>query len=622
MSSDANYIELVEKAQLGDEGSLNLLAELARERLRVFVYRLALEEHRTQDIVQESMLEMFKILGQLKNADRFWPWLYRIALNKFRHHHRAERRQSTAQMSQIGSASMSRAKQEGLEKLVGRELKQIVTTAMRALTAPQRAVLCMRCYDEMSYSEIADSLGCTELAARRLFYRAKKSLQKQLSRQGLGKGSLLTALVLFGKMTAPNEAAAAGVSVTAATTKVGVAASVAVMAGSKAVVLPLVTAGVLTVGAVVATSGPGSTIAVPDNTPFADSRVAVQTGQSAEAVDECWYYFPESAEGPVMMWAMKSDSKGNSTCVWRQNEKANYRYDSGKNTVYVVNHRIWRSDLAVWRLPTDRPGFRQFLSRSDGLTEQMDYVSHPQKGLLVINGGGGEGSPNRLRTFRHRHLFDEEFFLYDWPAGVRTVDRRDAMHKRGWTYFTIEGRIDGERVSGTGRLPFVYEMSQDHTPWLRLKLGNRLKIEDNGIEALVYDSAGKVTASYAGGSFFKGLARPWMGLHTIDTVRRDAAEQQVPFETEFEPEGNKAKVTLGRDVADFVYTIDMETDVVDSITISAGDAMQGQLSFAYLQDIEEEGDEFIEPRVSRSYGSKRRASPGILWLLQLVTRGS
>lgn len=77
-----NYIELVEQAQLGDEQSLNRLAELARERLRVYVYRLTLSDDLTQDVLQESMLEMFKFLDKLEKADRFWPWLRRIAANK------------------------------------------------------------------------------------------------------------------------------------------------------------------------------------------------------------------------------------------------------------------------------------------------------------------------------------------------------------------------------------------------------------------------------------------------------------------------------------------------------------------------------------------------------------
>ena len=52
MNDNIDYIELVEKAQLGDKESLNRLAEAARLRLRQYVQRLTLDQDLTEDIVQ------------------------------------------------------------------------------------------------------------------------------------------------------------------------------------------------------------------------------------------------------------------------------------------------------------------------------------------------------------------------------------------------------------------------------------------------------------------------------------------------------------------------------------------------------------------------------------------
>ena len=43
----------------------------------------------------------------------------------------------------------------------------------------------------------------------------------------------------------------------------------------------------------------------------------------------------------------------------------------------------------------------------------------------------------------------------------------------------------------------------------------------------------------------KACARPWMGLHSIDIVRRDAAERQVPFQTTLTPDGKEVQVDDG-----------------------------------------------------------------------------
>ena len=89
------YIKLVKQAQLGDKDALERLAEVARECLRVHVYRLVLADAATEDIVQECMIVMFQILHKLKRRDRFWAWLYGIAHNKILHYHRAEGRQNS-----------------------------------------------------------------------------------------------------------------------------------------------------------------------------------------------------------------------------------------------------------------------------------------------------------------------------------------------------------------------------------------------------------------------------------------------------------------------------------------------------------------------------------------------
>jgi hypothetical protein len=222
---------------------------------------------------------------------------------------------------------------------------------------------------------------------------------------------------------------------------------------------------------------------------------------------------------------------------------------------------------------------------------------------------------------RHYQALEEEYVRYSWPGGVEFIDNRDAMHKRGWTYFRVEGRIGRQRVTGTGRVPFVYAARREYSPWLRLKVGNRLRVVDSGTSAAVYDSDGKVAARYTGGSFFAGLGRPWMGLHTIDTVRRDAAKEQVPFETKYKPGDDKAEVILTCPQGKLIYTVDMEADVIDEIAISAGHGKEGFLKFSYLQRIEKEGDEFVEPRVSGSYGGMRRESRGMLWLFEIAFSG-
>jgi RNA polymerase sigma factor (sigma-70 family) len=543
------------------------------------------------------MLEMFKVLGKLERADRFWPWLRGIAFNKIRRHYMEEKHRRAVSVSKLQNPRRGCTEdQAGLAKLVSEELKQVVSSTMGELKPRYRKVLVMRCYEEMEYSEIAELMGCSELSSRVLFCRAKRALQKHLSHKGFRKGFLVTALVLFGKMTAPSEVAAAGVSITAVTTKVGLAAGVVGAVSGKTAVVSLATAGVLAVGTMVTTSAFDGTKKLPEKKPVKSLQITGQVEPAQGGVEERWYYYPRSVDGPVMLRLVNWDSqRKKSYGRWWQDDRANYCFVKNSNTIYINNFRMFNSKLDVQALPTDGPGFIDFVSTVEGQNNEMKYVSGKGHGLLVITRSGGEENGNQFRIVQHNNVMDEEYFRYKWPPEAVEVDNRDMMHKRGWTYFKITGQIDGKEVVGRGRIPFVCATSQRHWPWVVLKVGDNIVNQ----------------------ACFAGLSRPWMGLHTIDTVRRDAVREWVWFETRYTSDEVKVEVLVTYRQVKLLYTINMEKDVIEKITFLVEDDHRGELSFIYLQEIDNIGSEFAEPRRQSDRGPQREG-PGLLWLVRLI----
>lgn len=588
MENSIDYIKLVQQSQLGDKDCLNRLAEAVRERLYSYVYRHTLADDLTHDIVQESILKMLESLGKLRESEQFWPWLYKIALNKIRLHHRNAQHHRTISDPDTNGDHNHNDSQEVIAGMVYQEFRETVFAAMRELKPDHRSIINMRCYDQMPYSEIAKVIDRSEFAAQKLFYRAKKSLKKKLVRHGLGKESLLMALVLFGKLTAPSKAAAAGISVTSATVKVGTAATVTAIAASKTAIVSLTAAGALTVGAVVVTSGNDKTLVTHKQEAVTTPYVTNLPAETSSENTERWYYYPPNGDGAVMM-RFKSNTGGEQFyCQWLQNNQANYYKHN--DVIYIRNCRLWANDLSVRRLPTDRLELTNFLSQVEGKTAEMEYIQHDGSSLLVI-----AKEENEAGTSQIIHRYDassEEYFRYNWQGKAKAVDQRDAMHKRGWTYFKITGEINGKRVRGKGRVPFVYATSKTHRPWIKLTVGQ------NPINQIS----------------FAGLLRPWMGLHTVDTVRRDAAGQGIWFETGVLPDGSKAEVILTYNKNKLVYTIDMQADLIEKITyLSENGKLIGQLDFTYLQEVENVGNEFTSPR------KKGHEKPrGILWLFELI----
>ena len=615
MINHKEHAQLVAEAQLGDKESLNRLAEVARVYLHEYVLRLTLQKDLTQDIVQESILEMFKVFHKLKNTEKFWSWLDGIAFNKIRSHYGRKWRHKTISLSEIGSEIATEESQSALADTINRELKQIVVMSMRELAPRHRAVLTMRCYKGMPYSEIATVLGCTEFGAQSLFYRAKKSLAKKLATHGLGKGCLLTALVVFGKLTAATEATAANITVTAATLKVSTAAALLGVVTSKTAVVSLLTAGAITAGAVAVNNETVKINGGPQNANAGISVNATQEIDAVRAAEQLWYFFPEVAGSPVMMRLLKFDESGQiSHCQYLQNQHSNYYYDNG--VVYIKNSRFYNPDLFVERLPTDDEDLSRFISHVENRRYDVEYISSKRKGLLVIAGNLSNNSDNIRMIDSHTNVLEEEYFQFDWPLSTKVVDMRDTMHKRGWTYFKIDGWMDGKKISGTGRIPFVYEAGKGNNPWLQMKVVGGVRIEDTGTIARIIDRNGKTLAAYESGSFFKGLPRPWMGLHSIDTIRRDAAQEKLQFDTTLLRGNEKAEVILTDEQIRLVYIIDLENDVVEKISFSTDDG-DGELNFSYLQDIDDIGNEFTQPKNVRYRGAQEN-SGGILWLKKLI----
>ena len=634
MVEEQAYVKLVRLAQQGHEDCMNRLAEEAEGRLRAYIYRVTLDHDLTQDLSQEALLQMVKSLGNLRKAERFWPWLYRIAQSKIRQHYKSKQKKAAISESALYEDFLAHHRdgreEDGLGQLVQKELSKKVMSAMQKMQQQYRAVLSLRCLEQLSYADIGVAMECNEVTARVLFFRAKQALKKQLTQQGLSKGLLLTSLGLFGKLTTPAKAASsANVTVTAASVKVGLTAAIIATASTKLGVATMAAAavGLAGVGGVSVLSEPP----LPERAEVRSLHYTTQlrssnwgpTSSLSRGAYEQWYSFPDGVDGPIFTRMQRwTPQRDNQYCTWLQNARANYYYSSDEKRVYIQNYRVFWSSLKVWRLPTDTGEFTDFLSQVEGQTKGVVHTRDTRTGLLADTVDNRFVDALNFRTHYKYNRTGEEQFQYDWASDIPVVDNRDRMHKRGWTYFRVHGRVDDENIEGRGQVPFVYEACEEHPPWMALKIGDELRIIDCSDGAYLCRPDGTLVAAYPRGTFFKGLARPWMGMHTMNIVRRDAAEQRVWFETRPASNQKDVVITLLHDnegqKIDLVYTIDAENDIIKDIRFDIQRRTRGSLVFEYMSDVDGIGDEYSEPTVSGGQQLPAGQNPGMLWLVSLV----
>jgi RNA polymerase sigma-70 factor (ECF subfamily) len=605
MSESKDHIQLVRQAQQGHPEARGDLLRIVEPRLVEYVGRLTLDRDLTTDIVQESITEMLKIFDTLKDPERFWCWLYTITLNKVRMHYRQRWRHRETSLSNVHEEWVQARNQDALAELVTQELKEIVLQSIGQLEPRQRAVLTMRCYDQMSYDQISAAMGCSSLGARALFHRAKKALTRLLRAHGIDKGALPVALLVFGKFSATSEAAAVGVSISASTLRVGfwgVLAGAAAAPGVAALLVgvTLIGAG----GALLAESGLWRA-----SPPPAAIMAEVSPVRAVSQDNSCWYYYPPGRTDTVMI---RATDQAVAYSQWLQKEQANYYRRGG--TIYVRNHRQFASDLSVWRLPTDPPALGAFLKTQDGRDLDLEYAPPSLHGLLVaVEQAVASG---RRQATLHYDVSMEDYFRHDWSMNAVVVDQRDDQHRAGWMYFTIGGHLGTQPVSGYGRLPLVAAAVGDHGPRLKLTVGDDLEFLDVPLAAQVRNRSGAVLASYAGGSLFQGLGRPWTGLHTIDTIRRDAARAGIAFTTRPGSDSRRVEIVLHGPQVRLTYRVHLYQDWIETIVFSKEDVTIGEWTFSYPKPDEADPHRLTVPSPSRSRGPA--SGPNGLWLMRLA----
>jgi len=149
----ADELELIAHAQAGDRSAFSELVCLHYDSVVRVVYRLCGDAQIAEDAAQEAFIRAWVSLPDYQPRAPFRSWLFRIAVNaaldvlRRKPEERLETREENLMMAEK-SLSPETAY---LEK----EQADFLQGAVRALPEASRAVLVLREYGELSYSEIA-----------------------------------------------------------------------------------------------------------------------------------------------------------------------------------------------------------------------------------------------------------------------------------------------------------------------------------------------------------------------------------------------------------------------------------------------------------------------------------
>src|ERR1700730_2968596 len=93
--------ELIERARSGDDSAFNQVVQAYRKRILGTIARLIGRPEDVEDVGQEVFLRLYYSLDQLRTAEVFEPWLYRLTVNAAYDYLRKQRRRHESRMSDL-----------------------------------------------------------------------------------------------------------------------------------------------------------------------------------------------------------------------------------------------------------------------------------------------------------------------------------------------------------------------------------------------------------------------------------------------------------------------------------------------------------------------------------------
>ena len=143
-----------------------------------YLWRMVHDEADAQDCLQEAFLRAYRAYDRLDGRAQLRAWLYRIATNVALTHLKRQGREAARRAPLV--PDLPDADPPPGEAARRRETLAAVAAAVERLPQQQRAALILRKYQDLSYAEIADTLGCSAESARANVYQAIKKLRNEL----------------------------------------------------------------------------------------------------------------------------------------------------------------------------------------------------------------------------------------------------------------------------------------------------------------------------------------------------------------------------------------------------------------------------------------------------------
>lgn len=148
-----------------------------RERVYAVAFRVLGNAGDALDVVQESFALVFRKLSSFRGGSLFSTWLFRIVVNSSIDHRRKLSGRSTLAGDALTELDVPDSQPGPIARAESSELSSQVQEAIGALSPKLRAILALRYLEDMSYEELAATLGLSLGTVKSRLARAHLALE-------------------------------------------------------------------------------------------------------------------------------------------------------------------------------------------------------------------------------------------------------------------------------------------------------------------------------------------------------------------------------------------------------------------------------------------------------------
>lgn len=167
-------VTLVERARAGDNAAFRELVELEADRCFAIAFRIIRDREPARDAVQQAFLTAWRDLPQLRDANRFQPWLYRLVVRGC-WQERRRLRAWTTRVEPIDADPPS-----GGDFTVSVEQRDALERAFARLSGHHRAAFVLHHHAGLSIAAVADVTGAPIGTVKSRLHHANQALRSAL----------------------------------------------------------------------------------------------------------------------------------------------------------------------------------------------------------------------------------------------------------------------------------------------------------------------------------------------------------------------------------------------------------------------------------------------------------